>query len=75
MIPVDGKRTVFPVKLKLKGDRLNEDINKDNFQKDLMNLIETNYQVNMTSEHSVSSSKWLKSHLNVKSFNMFLTLW
>ena len=71
MIPVDGKRTVFPVKLKLKGDRLNEDINKDNFQKDLMNLIETNYQVNMTSEHSVSSSKWL----NVKSFNMFLTLW
>ena len=28
----------------------------------------------MTSENSVSSNKWFKSHLNAKSFNMFLTL-
>ena len=57
-----------------KGNRLNKDIEKDNFKKDLMNLIETNHQMNMNSVHSVSSNNSLKSHLNVKVRNMFLTL-
>ena len=39
-----------------------------------MNLIETNDQINMTSDHSVSSNNWFKSHVNVKIFNMFLIL-
>ena len=39
-----------------------------------MNLIETNHQVNMTSDHSISSNKSFKSHLSTKSFDMFLTL-
>ena len=38
-----------------------------------MNLIEANYQINMNSEHSVSSNDLFKSHLNAKSFNMSLT--
>ena len=39
-----------------------------------MNLIETNDQINMISDHSVSSKNSFKSHLNSKTFNMFLTL-
>ena len=39
-----------------KGNRLNKDIKKENSKKDLMNLIETNHQVNMISDHSVSSN-------------------
>ena len=38
-----------------------------------MNLIETNNQINMTSDHSDSSNNLFKSLLNVKSFKMFLT--
>ena len=57
MISVDGKRTVFPMKLKLEGKRLNKDIKKKNFKKDLMNLTEKNHKINMNSEHSVSSNK------------------
>ena len=53
------------------GNSLNKDIEKDNFEKDLMNLIETNHQINMTSALSNNS---FKSQLNTKSFNMFLTL-
>ena len=75
MISADGKRTVFPVKFKLEGNRLNKDIKKENFKKDLMNLTEKNHKINMKSEHSVSTNKWFQSHLNAKSFNMFLTLW
>ena len=74
MISVDGKRTVFPVKLKLQGKSLNKDIKQHNFKKELMNLIETNRQINMTSDHSVSSDNLFKSHLKAKSFNMFLAL-
>ena len=33
-----------------------------------------NHQINMTSDHSLSSNNSFKSHLNAKSFNMFLTL-
>ena len=72
-----------------KGNRLNKDIKKENFKKDLMNLIETNHQINMTSDHSVSSNNHqinmtsdhsvssnnsFKTHLNDKGFNMFFTL-
>ena len=39
-----------------------------------MNLIETNHQVNMTSDNSVSSNNSFKGYLNAKSFNMLLTL-
>ena len=39
-----------------KGNRLNKDIKKENSKKDLMNLIETNHQINMISDHSVSSN-------------------
>ena len=39
-----------------------------------MNLIETNHQINMTSDHSVSSKNLFKNHLNAKGFNMVLTL-
>ena len=33
MISVHGKGAVFPVKLKLQGNRLNKDITKENFLK------------------------------------------
>ena len=39
-----------------------------------MNLIETNHQINMTSDHSVSSNISFKSHLNAKSLNMVLSI-
>ena len=74
MISVDKKGEVFTVKLKLQGNRLNKDIKIDNFKKDLMNLIETNHYINMTSDHSLSSNNSFKNHMNAKSFNMFLTL-
>ena len=48
---------------------------KESFKKDLMNLIETNHQINMTSDHSISNNNSFKSHLNAKSFSMFLTLY
>ena len=54
-----------------KGNRLNNDNNKETFKKDLMNLIEINYQINMSFDHVVSSNNSFKIHL---SFNIFLTL-
>ena len=69
MISVDGKGTVFPLKLKLQGNSFKKEI----FKKDLMNLIQTNYQINMTFDHSVSTNNSFKSHLNTKSFHLFLT--
>ena len=36
-----------------------------------MDLIETNQQINITSENSVSSNTSFKKHLNAKSFKMF----
>ena len=53
---------------------LNKDIKKENFRKYPMNLIETNYQINMTSNHSVASNMSFKSQLNAKSFNMILSI-
>ena len=49
-----------------KGNRLNKDIKNKNLKKDLMNLIETNHQINMTSDHSISSNISFKSYLNAK---------
>ena len=51
-----------------------KDINKETFEKDPMNLIETNRKINVTSDRSASSNNSLKSHLDAKSFNMFLIL-
>ena len=56
-----------------KGTCLNKCIKKEIFKKDLMNLIQTNYQINMTFDHSVSTNNSFKSHLNTKSFHLFLT--
>ena len=39
-----------------------------------MNLIKANQLINVTSDHAVSSNNSFKSHLNAKSFNMFLKL-
>ena len=36
-----------------------------------MHVIETNQQINMTFEHSISSNTSFKKHLNAKSFKMF----
>ena len=49
-------------------------IKNENFNKDLINLIERNYQINMTSDNFVLSNNSFKSHLSAKTFNMFLTL-
>ena len=38
--------------MNLKGIRLNKNIKKENFKKDLINLIQTNHQSNMNSHHS-----------------------
>ena len=53
----NGRKNVISVDANYKGDRLNNYIEKKkNFKKDLMNLIETNHQINMTSDHSLSSN-------------------
>ena len=49
-------------------------LKKEDFEKDLMNLTETNHKININSKHSVLSNRWFKSHLNGISFNIFLTL-
>ena len=67
MISVDRKWKHFPVKLKL-------GIKKESFKKNLIDLIETIHQINMISEHSISSNNLFTSHLNAYSFNMFLIL-
>ena len=59
------------MKLKLEGESLKKDTKKENFEKDIMHLIETNQQINMAFEHSVSSNTSFKKHLNAKSFKMF----
>ena len=50
------------------------EIKKGNFKKYLMNLIEINHPINKTSDNSISSINSFKSHLNIKSFDMFLTV-
>ena len=39
-----------------------------------MDLTEKNHQINMTSNHSISSNNLFKSHLKAKSFSMISTL-
>ena len=46
-----------------RGNHLNKYIKKENFKKDLTNLIETNHQINMTSDHFVSNNDLFKSYL------------
>ena len=65
IIAVDGKETVFPMKLKLEVESF------ENFKKDVVDLIETNHQINMTYQYCILSKKSFKSHLNAKIFNMF----
>ena len=62
---------VFQVRLKLQGESLNKDTKKENFKKDLMNLIKTNHQINLTSDRSVSSNNSFRSHLNTNSAESF----
>ena len=64
-----GKGQFFQWSWNYKGNRLNKDIKKENFERELINLIETNHQINMTSDHSASSNNTFKSHLNAKSSN------
>ena len=71
MISVNGEGTV---KLKLQGIVWIKILKKENFKEDLLNLIETNHHINMTSDHYVLSNNSFQSFLNTKSFNIFLTL-
>ena len=64
VIYVDRKGTFFLWSWNYKGNSLNKDIKADSFEKDLMSLIDTNLQINMTSDHSVSSNDLFKSNLN-----------
>ena len=49
-----GKGQFFQLSCNYKWNSLNKDIRKENFKKDLINLIETIHQINMTADHSVS---------------------
>ena len=73
MISGDEKGTVFLMNLKLEGSRLNKDIKKGNFRKDLMNLIDTIYQINIISDYFFSVINLFNKHLNA--FSTFLTLY
>ena len=44
-----------------KGNRLNKDIEKEYFEKDLMNLNEKNRPINKTLDHSISRTTRLKA--------------
>ena len=57
------------MKLKLEENRLKKDCKK----KDVVLLIETNHQINMTFEHYASSNTSFKKGLNAKSFKMMWT--
>ena len=55
-----------------KKNHLNKDIKENNnFKKDLMNLIKTNHQIIITSNHSISSNNSFKTLLNAKIFSIF----
>ena len=43
MMSIEGKGTVFSMKLKLEGNSLKKDNKKENFEKDVVHLIETNH--------------------------------
>ena len=56
MISVDGKGKVFPKTLKLQMGIVWIKILEKKLKKGLMNLIEKKHQINMSSDHSVSSN-------------------
>ena len=59
MISVDGKGDSFSSEIEItRGIVWIKILKKENFKKDLMDLIETNHQINMTSDHSVSSNNY-----------------
>ena len=68
------KRQLFHWSWNYKRNCLNKNIKKENFLKDLLNLVETNWQINMTSDYSASSNNSFKSHFNAKNFNMFFNI-
>ena len=68
VIFLDGKGQFFQWSWNYKGNRLKKHLKKENFKKGLINLIETNHQINMTFDNFVSSNNSFKSHLNSKSF-------
>ena len=69
------KKGQFPqwswIGMNYKRNRLKIDTRKENCVKDVMDLIEKNYQIYMTSEHSVSSNALFKKYLNATSSKMF----
>ena len=75
MISVDGIVTIISNEVKITRESFKNILKVKNFLKNLINLIETNHQINMTSDHSVWSNISFESHLNAKSFNVFLTLY
>ena len=62
------KRDSFSSEVEITTNRLNKAEKREDFKKYLMNLIETNHHINMTSDHSVSSNNLFKSFSNAKSF-------
>ena len=68
------KRQLFNWSWNYKRNCLNKNIKKENVLKDLLNLVETNRQINMTSDYSASSNNSFKSHFNAKNFNMFFNI-
>ena len=62
------KKDSFSSEENYRGNCLNNCIKKENFKKVLINLIQTNHQINMTPDHSVSTNNSFKNHLNDKSF-------
>ena len=69
MISVDKRGIVFRVKLKLLKALFDSIYYKENFEKDLINSIDSNDQINLTSDDSLSSNDLLKSQHNAKNFN------
>ena len=55
------KRDSFSSEVEITTNRLNKAKKKQDFKKYLMNLIETNHHINMTSDDSVSSNNFLKA--------------
>ena len=67
---IEGKGTVFSMKLKLEGNCLKKDNKKENFEKDVVHLIETNHEINMTFEHTVQAIHRLESIWMLKISNV-----
>ena len=64
------KKDCFLSKIENRRGIVWKKIPKNNFEKDVMDLIETNHQINITSENSVSGNTSFKKDLNTKSFKM-----